>query len=73
MQQTTGLSAASREEYNLLDSVEPDPVGFRNQVSVLEQQKPFLALKWIYSIVAVSALDIWYYLWEKIILELSIR
>ncbi|KAL1818639.1 hypothetical protein ACET3Z_013508 [Daucus carota] len=33
--QTTGLSAASREEYNLLDSVEPDPVGFRNQVSML--------------------------------------
>ncbi|KAL8091899.1 uncharacterized protein LOC141692281 isoform X1 [Apium graveolens] len=33
--QTTGLSAASREEYYLLDSVEPDPVGFRNQVSML--------------------------------------
>lgn len=32
MQQTTGPSAASREEYSLLDSVEPDPVGFRNQV-----------------------------------------
>ncbi|KAL8147590.1 hypothetical protein AgCh_005056 [Apium graveolens] len=32
--QTTGLSAATREEYYLLDSVEPDPVGFRNQVFV---------------------------------------
>ncbi|KAK1364557.1 CCR4-NOT transcription complex subunit 1 [Heracleum sosnowskyi] len=33
--QATGHSAASREEYNLLDSVEPDPVGFRDQVSML--------------------------------------
>ncbi|KAL8118761.1 hypothetical protein AgCh_016313 [Apium graveolens] len=32
--QTTGLSAATREEYYLLDSVEPDPVGFHNQVFV---------------------------------------
>ncbi|KAL8156639.1 hypothetical protein AgCh_001645 [Apium graveolens] len=32
--QTTGLFTATREEYYLLDSVEPDPVGFRNQVFV---------------------------------------
>ncbi|KAL8121361.1 hypothetical protein AgCh_018193 [Apium graveolens] len=32
--QTTGLSAATQEEYYLLDSVEPDPVGFCNQVFV---------------------------------------
>ncbi|XP_017218466.1 uncharacterized protein LOC108195949 isoform X2 [Daucus carota subsp. sativus] len=33
--QASGHSAASREEFNLLGSVEPDPVGFRDQVSML--------------------------------------
>ncbi|XP_074382310.1 uncharacterized protein LOC141724188 isoform X2 [Apium graveolens] len=33
--QATGHTAASREEYNRLDSIEPDPVGFRDRVSML--------------------------------------
>ncbi|KAL8119106.1 hypothetical protein AgCh_016563 [Apium graveolens] len=36
--QTTGLSATTREKYYLLDSVEPDPVGFRNQVFVKDNK-----------------------------------
>ncbi|KAL8115452.1 hypothetical protein AgCh_022083 [Apium graveolens] len=49
--QTTGLSAATREEYYLLDFVEPDPVGFRNQatgedysVEPAESRRPIRAL-----------------------------
>ncbi|KAL7238560.1 hypothetical protein ACSBR2_004617 [Camellia fascicularis] len=34
-QKVLGLSAASREDYNIVESVEPDPAGFREQVSVL--------------------------------------
>lgn len=34
MKQVTGHSAASREEYNVLDSMEPDPIGFRDQVGI---------------------------------------
>ncbi|KAL6965062.1 hypothetical protein U1Q18_036119 [Sarracenia purpurea var. burkii] len=30
-----GPSAASKEDYNVVESVEPDPVGFREQVSML--------------------------------------
>lgn len=32
MEQIAGHSAASREEYSVLDSVEPDPIGFHEQV-----------------------------------------
>lgn len=31
--QGPGLPAANREELNIVDSVEPDPAGFREQVS----------------------------------------
>lgn len=34
MKQVIGHSAPIRDAYNVLDSVEPDPIGFRDQVGI---------------------------------------